>query len=141
MNYESLSHTRWACKYHVVFIPKYRKRKLYRAICRDLGEVFHRLSKEKESRIVEGRMMGDHVHMLIEIPPKYSVAQVIVYIKGKSAIYIARRYVRQKYLSGQHMWARGYFVSSVGLDEKVVRKYIREQTIEDIRQDELQLSL
>ena len=139
MDYQSLSHTKWECKYHIVFIPKYRKKKLYESIRKDLGEEFRRLAEQKESRILEGHMMGDHIHMLIEIPPKYSVAQVIGYIKGKSALYIARMYgERQRYFTGQHMWARGYFVSTVGLDEEVIRNYIRDQEKEDLRQDEQQ---
>lgn len=139
MDYNSLAHTKWECKYHVVFIPKYRKKKLYESIRKDLGEELRRLAEQKESRVLEGHMMKDHIHMLIEIPPKYSVAQVIGYMKGKSAIYVARRYgERQKYFSGQHMWARGYFVSTVGLDEEAIRKYIREQEKDDLRQDEQQ---
>ena len=139
MDYKSLSHTKWECKYHVVFIPKYRKKKLYEEIRKDLGEELRRLAEQKECKILEGHMMGDHVHMLIEVPPKYSIAQVIGYIKGKSALYVARKYGdRQRYFSGQHMWARGYFVSTVGLDEEVIRNYIREQEKEDLRQDEQQ---
>ncbi|MBQ6781678.1 MAG: IS200/IS605 family transposase [Treponema sp.] len=106
MDYNSLAHTKWECKYHVVFIPKYRKKKLYEAIRKELGEEIRRLAEQKESEVLEGHMMKDHIHMLIKIPPKYSVAQVIGYMKGKSAIYVARRYgERQKYFSGQLMWA------------------------------------
>ncbi|MBQ3648771.1 MAG: IS200/IS605 family transposase [Treponema sp.] len=124
-DYQSLSHSKWECKYHVVFIPKYRKKKLYGSIRTDLGEELHRLAEQKESKILEGHMMSDHIHMLILIPPKYSVTQVIGYIKGKSAIYVAQ----------------GYFVSTVGLDEDVIRNYIRDQE-EDRRQDgQQQLSL
>lgn len=142
MDYRSLSHTKWECKYHVVFIPKYRKKKLYVGIRSDLGAELRRLAEQKESNILEGHMMSDHVHMLIEIPPKYSVAQVVGYMKGKSAIYVARRYgERQKYFTGQHMWARGYFVSTVGLDENVIRNYIRDQEEEDRREDDEQLGL
>ena len=142
MDNKSLSHTKWECKYHIVFIPKYRKKKLYGAIRKELGEEVHRLAGQKESKILEGHMVNDHIHILIEIPPKYSVAQVVGYIKGKSALYIARRYgERQRYFTGQHMWARGYFVSTVGLDEEVIRKYIREQENDDLRQDELQEQL
>ena len=137
MDYKSLSHTKWECKYHIVFIPKYRKKKLYKEIRKTLGECFHKLAQQKESRILEGHMMADHVHMLIEIPPKYSIAQVIGYIKGKSAIYIAREYgERNRYFTGQHMWARGYFVSTVGLDEEVIRKYIQDQESEDRKLDD-----
>jgi len=142
MDYRSLSHTKWECKYHVVFIPKYRKKKLYVGIRSDLGAELRRLAEQKESNILEGHIMSDHVHMLIEIQPKYSVAQVVGYMKGKSAIYAARRYgERQKYFTGQHMWARGYFVSKEGLDENVIRNYIRDQEEEDRREDDEQLGL
>ena len=136
----SLSHTRWECKYHIVFIPKYRRKALFGQIRRELGEVFHRLASQKESVIEEGHVMPDHVHMMISIPPKYSVAQVVGFIKGKSAIHIARLYMELKRnYRGQHFWARGYFVSTVGRDEKVIREYIRHQEKEDRRQDQLNL--
>ena len=139
-NYNKLQHTKWECKYHVVFIPKYRRKQLYGALRRDLGEVFRRLAEQKESWVEEGHMMGDHVHMMISIPPKHSVAQVIGYIKGKSAIHIARNYgERQRNFVGEHFWARGYFVSTVGRDEDVIREYIRHQEAEDKRQDQLGL--
>jgi len=139
-DFESLNHTAWDCKYHVVFIPKYRRKVLYGALRRELGEVFHRLAGQRESRIEEGHMMPDHVHMLISIPPKYSVAQVIGYIKGKSAIHIARvtLHVKRNYV-GQHFWARGYFVSTVGRDEVAVREYIRKQEAEEKRLEQLSL--
>ena len=137
---ESLSHTRWECKYHVVFIPKYRRKALFGQIRRDLGEIFHRLARQKESAIEEGHIMPDHVHMMIAIPPKYSVAQVVGYIKGKSAIHIARLYMeRRRNFVGQHFWARGYFVSTVGRDEKIIREYIRHQENEDRRVDQMKL--
>ncbi len=139
-DYDSLSHTKYDCKYHVVFIPKYRKKKLYGQIRQYLGSELKRLAEQKESRILEGHLMPDHIHLLIEIPPKYSVAQVIGYIKGKSAIYVARQFgERQKYFSGQHMWARGYFVTTVGLDEEVIREYIKNQEEDDRKQEELDL--
>ena len=138
--YESLSHTKWECKYHVVFIPKCRRKVLYEQIRRDLGEVFHQLAKQKESRIEEGHLMSDHVHMLIAIPPKYAVSQVVGFIKGKSAIHLARVYGEQKRnFVGQHFWARGYFVSTVGRDEEVIREYIRNQEQEDQRMDQMKL--
>lgn len=134
---QSLSHSKWECKYHVVFIPKYRRRLLYGALRKYLGEVFHDLAQRKESRIEEGHLMPDHVHMLIAIPPKYAVAQVIGFIKGKSAIHIARVYSgRKQNFTGQHFWARGYFVSTVGRDETVIRAYIRHQEREDQRLDQ-----
>jgi putative transposase len=138
--YQSLCHTKWECKYHIVWIPKYRKKKLYAELRVLLGEVFRGLAEQKESRIIEGHLMIDHVHTLIEIPPKYSVAQVIGYIKGKSAIHVARTHEgRQKNFTGQHLWARGYFVSTVGLNEKAIREYIQKQENEDRRQDQLSL--
>ena len=136
----SLNHTCWECKYHIVFIPKYRRKALFGQIRRELGEVFHRLARQKESQIEEGHLMPDHVHMMISIPPKYTVSQVVGYIKGKSAIHIARNYFgRQRNYVGQHFWARGYFASTVGRDEAVIREYIRHQEKEDRRVDQLKL--
>ena len=138
MDTESLSHSRWECKYHVVFIPKYRRRSMYAELRRYLGAVFRDLAEQKESRIEEGHLLADHVHMLIAIPPKYAVAQVIGFLKGKSAIHIARAYAgRRRDFRGQHFWARGYFVSTVGRDEEKVRRYIRAQEKEDRRVDRL----
>ena len=138
MDIESLSHSRWDCKYHVVFIPKYRRKGMYAELRRYLGAVFRDLAEQKESRIEEGHLLADHVHMLIAIPPKYAVAQVIGFLKGKSAIHIARVYAgRRRDFRGQHFWARGYFASTVGRDEEKVRRYIREQEKEDRRVDRL----
>jgi putative transposase len=137
-NYRTLQHSEWECKYHVIFIPKYRRKVLYGTIRRHLGEIFRRLARQRESEIEAGHLMSDHVHMMISIPPKYSVAQVIGYIKGKSAIHIARGFgTRRRNFTGQHFWARGYFVSTVGRDEQVIRRYIQSQEIEDQRQDQL----
>jgi len=137
---ESLSHSRWECKYHVVFIPKCRRKTLYEQLRPHLGEVFRKLAKYKESTVEEGHLMQDHVHMLISIPPKYSVSQVVGYIKGKSAIYLARVYgERKRNFVGQHFWARGYFVSTVGRDEEMIREYIRHQEEEDKRIDQMNL--
>ncbi len=142
MKYGSLNHTTWECKYHVVFIPKYRRKAIYGEIRRHLGEALRRLAEQRESRNEEGHLMVDHVHMMISIPPKYSVAQVIGYIKGKSAIHIAREFAgRKRNFVGQHFWARGYFVSTVGRDEAVIREYIRDHEREDQRQDQLGLQL
>ena len=139
-DYESLSHSVWDCKYHVVFIPKYRKKTLYGELRRRLGEVFRTLAKQKECQVIEGHLMPDHVHMLISIPPKYSVAQVIGYIKGKSAIHVARTFFDHKRnFVGQHFWARGYFVSTVGRDEATIREYIRNHEAEDKRLEQLKL--
>ena len=138
--YESLNHTKWECKYHVVCIPKYRRKALFEQLRKHLGEVFHRLAKQKESRIEIGHVMSDHVHMMISIPPKYSVSQVIGFIKGKSAIHVARVYgERKRNFVGQSLWARGYFVSTVGRDEALIREYIKHQEEEDKRLDQLKL--
>ena len=136
--YRTLSHSKWECKYHVVFIPKCRRKVLYGELRRHLGSVFRTLAKQRESHVEEGHLMPDHVHMLLSIPPKYAVAQVIGYIKGKSAIYIARTYgKRKRNFVGEHFWARGYFVSTVGRDEESVREYIQHQEREDKRLDQL----
>ena len=138
--YKSLSHSKWECKYHVVFIPKCRRKTLYGQLRKYLGEVFHQLAGQKESRIEEGHLMVDHVHMLISIPPKYAVSQVIGYIKGKSAIHMPRVYgERKRNFVGQHFWVRGYFVSTVGRDEELIRDYIRHQEQEDRRLEQMEL--
>ena len=138
--YQSLNHTRWECKYHVVFIPKYRKKALFGELRRHLGPVFRGLAEQKECQVEEGHVMPDHVHMMVSIPPKHSVAQVIGFIKGKSAIHVARTFgeVKRNFV-GQHFWARGYFVSTVGRDEATIRDYIRKQQQEDRRIDQLGL--
>ena len=137
---ESLSHTRWDCKYHLVWVPKCRRKVLYAQLRKHLGQVLHDLAGQKESKILEGHLQADHVHMLVSIPPKYSVAQVVGFIKGKSAIHIARSYLgRRKNYTGMHFWARGYYVSTVGADEAVIRAYIRNQEREDARLDQLGL--
>ena len=137
---QCLSHTKWDCKYHVVWIPKCRRKLLYGQLRQNLGEVFHELARQKESKVLEGHLKPDHVHMLISIPPKYSVAQVVGYMKGKSAIHIARTYLGQrKNYDGMHFWARGYFVSTVGSDEEVVRVYIKEQEKEGQRIEQISL--
>lgn len=137
---ESLAHTKWDCKYHVVFIPKYRRKTLYGELRQHLGQVFKSLAEQKESRVEEGHLMMDHVHMMLSIPPKHAVAQIVGYIKGKSAIHLARVYLgRKKNFVGQNFWARGYYVSTVGRDEEMVREYIRKQEEEDKRQDPLNM--
>ena len=138
--YQTLSHTKWECKYHVVFIPKSRRKVLYGQLRQYLGEVLRELARQKESRVEAGQLQPDHVHMLLSIPPKYAVAQVVGYIKGKSAIHIARTYGgRQQNFVGEHFWARGYFVTTVGHDEEGVRQYIRAQEVEDRRLEQLEL--
>ena len=139
-NAERLSHTTWDCKYHLIWIPKYRKKLIYGQLRKHLGEVFRELSMQKESRVVEGHLMPDHVHMLVSIPPKYSVSQVVGFVKGKSAIHIARTFSGYKRsFTGQNFWARGYFVSTVGKDERAVREYIKRQQTEDRRFDQLNM--
>ena len=128
MSYESLSHSRWSCTYHVVFVPKCRRKSLYGKIRTYLGPVFHELAVQKECKIVEGHMVQDHVHMVIDIPPKHSVAQIIGYVKGKSAIAVARQFGgRQRNFNGEKFWARGYAVSTVGLEQEDVRQYVHAQ--------------
>ena len=139
-NNKQLNHTTWECKYHLVWIPKYRKKAIYGELRKSLGEVFRDLALQKESSIIEGHLMGDHVHILISIPPKYAVSQVVGYIKGKSAIYIARTYAgKRRNFTGQSFWARGYFVSTVGRGEETVRNYIQKQETFDKRLDQLEL--
>ena len=137
---ESLSHTRWECKYHLVWIPKYRKKELYGGLRKHLGPLFKDLASQRESKILEGHLKPDHVHMLISIPPKLSVSQVVGFLKGKSAIQIAWVYLgRRKNFVGHHFWARGYFVSTVGMNEEAIRAYIRAQEKEDRRLDQMKL--
>ena len=137
---KTLNHSEWECQYHVVFIPKYRKKTIYGSLRQELGTVFRRLAQQKESEIEAGFLAPDHVHMMISIPPKYAVSQVIGFIKGKSAIHIARNFgERRRNFVGQHFWARGYFVSTVGRDEARVRTYIQEHEAEDQRVDQLGL--
>ena len=129
--YNSLSHSKWDCKYHLVFIPKRRKKKLYLELRKHLGEIFHELAKQKECTIIEGNLQSDHVHMCIMIPPKFAVSSIIGFIKGKSAIAIARLQGRKRNFDGESFWARGYAVSTVGYEVSAVRKYIREQEESD----------
>jgi putative transposase len=125
---KSLAHSRWDCKYHVVFIPKYRRKAIYGEVRQMLGEILHDLARQKECRILEGHLLADHVHMCIEIPPKHAVASVIGFLKGKSALAIARRaQEKDRNFVGEHFWARGYAVSTVGFELESVKKYIREQ--------------
>ena len=126
--YESLSHCRYDCKYHVVFIPKCRKKVLYGKIKWYLKKTLHELARQKSSEIVEGSIKADHVHMCIKIPPKYSVSEIVGYLKGKSAIAVARQFGgKQRNFNGERFWARGYAVSTVGYEEEKVREYIKKQ--------------
>ena len=141
-DYKSLAHTKWDCKYHVVFIPKYRKKVIYGQLRKYLGEIFHELASHRDRTIEEGHLMGDHIHMCISIPPKYAVSKVVGYIKGKSAIMIARQFGgKVRNYKGERFWARGYFVSTVGLDENMVREYIRNQDERNRYFDQMNLSL
>ena len=137
---ESLAHSKWECKYHVVWIPKYRRQALYAELRKHLGPVLRELARQREAVVEEGHLQLDHVHMVLSIPPKYAVAQVLGYIKGKSAIHIARSYLgRRQNFTGQHFWARGYYVSTVGRNEAAIREYIRKQQAEDQRLDQLEM--
>jgi len=139
-DYQTLNHTKWDCKYHVVFIPKRRRKQIYGAIRQYLGKIFHELARQKESKIVEGHLCSDHVHMCVSIPPKFAVSSVIGYLKGKGAISIARNFTaRKRNFAGESFWARGYYVSTVGLDEESIRVYIRQQEAEDARLEQLNL--
>ena len=139
-DYKSLSHTRWDCKYHIVFIPKKRKKIIYGALRKYLGEILHELAKQKGVDILEGHLMRDHVHMCLSVPPKYAVSNVVGYLKGKSAIAIARQFKGwQRNFTGEHFWARGYFVSTVGLDEDTVRQYIRHQEANEVHYEQSRL--
>ena len=126
--YQSLAHSHWDCKYHIVFIPKQRRKALWGQIRPALGVIFHDLAKQKECLIIEGHIMPDHVHMLLSIPPKHAVSSIIGFLKGKSAIQIARQFSgKQRNFTGEHFWARGYNVSTVGYDTDQIKQYIREQ--------------
>ena len=139
-DYQRLQHTLWECKYHVVFIPKYRRKVLFAALRKELGPVCRDLARQKACRVEEGHLRPDQVHMLLSIPPKYAVAAIVGYRKGKSAIPMARTYRgKERNFTGENFWARGYFVSTVGADERTVREYIRDQEQEDIRLDQLRL--
>ena len=138
--YESLSHSKWECNCHLILIPKCLRKALYPGLRQHLGEVFRRLAEQKQCRIEESHLMPDHMHMMISIPPKYAVSEVIGFIKGKSAIHLARVYgERKRNFVGQHFWARGYMVSTVGRDESVICESIRNQEKQDQRLDQLSL--
>lgn len=139
-NTAGVSHTKRQCKYHIVFIPKYRRKTLFGVLRRELGPVFRRLAEQKESRVEEGHIMVDHVHMLLSIPPKLAVSSVVGYLKGKSAIHVARHILKkERNYAGQHLWAQGSFVDTVGRDTERIRRYIQDQEAEDRRLDQLEL--
>ncbi len=136
--WESQSHVRWYCRYHIVFVPKYRKRAIFGQLRRAMGKILRELCEQAGVELVEGHAMPDHVHLCVSIPPKYSVANTVGRLKGKSAILIHRRYLgKRRNFTGFHFWARGYCVSTVGLDEQVIRAYIRNQEEEEKRQEHL----
>jgi putative transposase len=135
-DYQSLKHTKWDCKYHVIWIPKCRRKVLYGQLRRELGGVLRDLGRRRESEVIEGGLAVDHVHMLISIPPKYAVAQVVGYLKGKSAIWVARTQGGRQNFAGENFWARGYAVSTTGFDTETIREYIRSQEEEDKRLDQ-----
>ena len=139
-NYQSLSHVRWECKYHIVWVPKYRRKKLYGNVRRAFGMIIRDLCKQKGVEILEGHAMSDHVHICISIPPKYSVSHVVGFLKGKSAIRLHREFYSQM-KDGKSFWARGYFVSTVGLDEKTIRNYIKKQEYSDKQQLEFNFTV
>ena len=135
---DSLAHTKWICKYHIVFSPKYRRKVIFNQIRKDIGEILRELCKYKGIEIHEGQLMADHVHMLVSIPPKYSVSSVMGYLKGKSALMIFERHANLKYKYGnRHFWCEGYYVSTVGLNEATIKKYIQEQEQRDQATDRL----
>ena len=139
-DYKSLTHTRWDCKYHIVFIPKCRQKVIYGELRKELGRVFHELARRKKVEIIEGHLMIDHVHMCISIPPKEAVSNIVGYIKGKSAITIAREFRgKRRNFRGENFWARGYFVSTVGLDEEMVIQYIKDQEKNDTHFEQMKL--
>ena len=141
-DYKSLAHTRWDCKYHIVFIPKKRRKLIFGKLRKHLGEIFHELARQKGVTIEEGHLMPDHVHMCISIPPKFAVSNVVGYLKGKSAISIARKFKgRQRNFEGESFWARGYYVSTVGLDEEMIKEYIRNQEKNDVNRDQMILGV
>ena len=126
-DWTSLSHVRWDCKYHIVFVPKYRQKRLYGKFRSRVGQIIRDLCRQRGVELLEGHLMSDHVHMCLKVPPRFSIAFVIGFIKGKSAVLIHRTVLKHKKVAGLHFWARGYCVSTVGLDEQTIRNYIREQ--------------
>ena len=135
---ESLAHTRWNCKYHIVFAPKYRRQIIYGKIKQDVGIMLRKLCEYKQVEIIEAEVCKDHIHMLVSIPPKYSVAQIVGYLKGKSSLMIFEKYANMKYKYGnRHFWCRGYYVDTVGKNKKAIEEYIRNQLPEDIGYEQL----
>ena len=136
----SLSHSKWRCKYHIVFAPKYRRKEIYGDIRKDIGVILRKLCEQKNVEIIEAELCRDHIHMLVSIPPNLSVAQFVGYLKGKSALMIFDRHANLKYKYGnRHFWCRGYYVDTVGKNEKKIAEYIREQLQSDIMEDQISL--
>jgi putative transposase len=135
--WESQSHVRWYCRYHIVIVPKYRRKAIFGALRRELGPILQELCKRYAVELIEGHVMPDHVHMLLSIPPKFSVANIVGKLKGKSTILINQKYVKQRNFRGLHFWSRGYCVSTTGYDEQVIRNYIRNQEDTDKKEDQL----
>ena len=136
----SLAHTKWECKYHIVFAPKYRRQIIYGKIKSDIGQMLRKLCEYKEIEILEAEACKDHIHMLISVPPKYSVAQIMGYLKGKSSLMIFEKYANLKYKYGnRHFWCRGYYVSTVGANRKAIQEYIRNQLQEDYADDQMSI--
>ena len=134
----SLSHTKWICKYHIIFIPKYRRKEIYGKLRKDIGEILRQLCQYQNVEIIEAHAMKDHIHMLVSIPPKLAVSKFVGYLKGKSTLMIYERHANLKYKHGnRHFWARGYYVSTVGLNQKAVEEYIRNQEKEDRMYDQI----
>jgi len=131
----SLAHARWDCSYHIIFIPKFRRKVFFKEIRKDVGEILRKLCEFKNVELVKGSISADHVHMYVKIPPKLSVSEFMGYIKGKSALMVFDRYPQMKNKSGRHLWARGYFVSTVGINKDVIREYIEKQEEADIIED------
>lgn len=138
-DWQSLSHVRWDCKYHVVIVPKYRKKVIYGKLRRQVGPILRRLSQQRGITLLEGHAMSDHIHMCLSVPPKFSIAHTIGYLKGKSAVLIHRQLLHERRMTGLSFWATGYCVSTVGLDEETIRRYIREQELLESGQGELDL--
>ena len=140
MDNSSLAHTTWTCKYHIVFAPKFRRKVIYQKIRQDIIRILQELCKRKGIEIIEGEACPDHIHMLVSIPPKYSVSEVMGYLKGKSSLMIFDRHANLKYKYGnRHFWCRGYYVDTVGKNEKKIAEYIREQLQSDIMEDQISL--
>ena len=137
---ESLSHTKWNCKYHIVFAPKYRRQVIYGKIKKDIGIMLRKLCEYKQVEIIEAEACKDHIHMLVSIPPKYSVSQIMGYLKGKSSLMIFEKYANMKYKYGnRHFWCRGYYVDTVGRNKRAIEQYIRSQLQEDIATDQISM--